>query len=87
MESEVGEDGLCGRSLVVDVIAGVDDTQCRQTGAQSRRSAPCHHRRRDAGALQHLQSMSIERVEALEQFALRAKVQTAIGQHPVHIEQ
>ena len=58
-----------------------------QAPAQRGRVASCHHGRRDAGALQQLDAVAVERMEALDRLALVGEVETAVGQHAVDVEE
>src|SRR5205085_10041259 len=51
------------------------------------RVAPGDHHRRDAGALQQLESQAVERMEALECLALVRIQDPAVGHDPVDVEE
>ena len=55
--------------------------------AQCRGVAPGHHRRHDARLLQQFDALAIERVKAFERLAMLGKIQAAIGEYAIHVEE
>src|SRR5690554_3517823 len=86
MESQLGEQFIEHHQLVFTALVQVLDAQVA--------SAPLHHRGlaagndagTHAGAHQHLDAVSVQGVEGLELAAVGQEVQTAVGEHAVHVE-
>ena len=75
---------MCSSDLASEMR--VDYAQRLQPMPQWWAVAARDHHRRDACLLQQLEAVAIQRVEALERFAMLGQVQATICQHTIDIE-
>ena len=74
------------RAFVMHALLHMGDAEIAGAAQYDRRLARADDRGGDARLLQQLDAVAVEHVEALDDFAVGAKMQPAIGQHAVDIE-